>query len=69
MVYVPPAGAFFFSKNTPLDFWSMYLVDLVKYLENLVVIRAGGTRVQGLGEPPGTRRGSRWAVGPEGIRY
>ena len=26
-----------------------------QYLGNLVVIRAGGTRVQGLGEPPGRR--------------
>ena len=40
-----------------------------QYLENLVVIRAGGTRVQGLGEPPGTSRGNRWAGPPEGIPY
>ena len=31
-----------------------------QYLENLVVIRAGGTRVQELGEPPGRRWGNRW---------
>ena len=40
-----------------------------QYLENLVVIRAGGTRVQGLGEPPGACWGNRWAVLHEGIPY
>ena len=29
VVYVPAAGAFFSSKNTPLDFWNMYFVDVV----------------------------------------
>ena len=40
-----------------------------QYLENFVVIRTGGTRIQGLGEPPGTRWGNRWAGQCEGIPY
>ena len=31
VVYVLPAGAFFSGKNTPLEFWSMYLVDFVDF--------------------------------------
>ena len=29
VVYVPAAGAFLSSKNTPLDCWNMYFVDFV----------------------------------------
>ena len=35
VVYVLPAGAFFSGKNTPLEFWSMYLVDFVDCLSIL----------------------------------
>ena len=71
-------GFYFFEKA--LIFWRETLFINKKhlvaplgvsyqYLENLVVIWAGETRVQGLGEPPGTSWGNRWAVTPEGIPY
>ena len=51
VVYEPAAGAFvFFSKNTPLDFGNMYLVDFVNIW--------GTWRSSGLGEPAGRTWGN-----------
>jgi hypothetical protein len=61
-----PQALFFLKKHAP-GFWEHASCGFCQYLENFVVIRAGGTRAQGLGEPPGGRRGNRWAVLPEGI--
>ena len=33
VVYAHPAGASFFSKRAPLDVWSMYLVDVVIFID------------------------------------
>ena len=56
-------------KNTPLDFWSMYLVDLVDIWRTLWPSGLGEPGVQGLGEPPGDVGGTAGAEPPEGIPY
>ena len=53
VVYVLAAGAFFPAKNTPLDFCSMYLVDLVNIWRTLWS--------SGLGEPGSRGWGNRLA--------
>ena len=57
-----------FRKSTPW-FFEHVSCGFGQYLENFVVIRTGETRVQGLGEPAGARRGNRWVAQPEGIPY
>ena len=48
---VAACGASATSEKTRPGFLEHVSCGFGRYLENLVVIRAGGTRVQGLGEP------------------
>ena len=68
MVYVTATGAFFL-ENDASGFLAQVFCGFDQYLENFVVIWAGGTRAQGLGEPPGACWGIRWAGKCEGIPY
>ena len=66
---VAACGASATSEKTRPGFLEHVSCGFGRYLENFVAIRTGGTRVQGLGEPPGTRWGNRWIEQPEGIPY
>ena len=52
-----PQAQFFGAKNTPLDFWNMYLVDFVNIWE-LGGHQGWGNLLSGLGEPAGRTRGN-----------